>query len=77
MDVDSLSCSEEESYSNTPDFIGVVLSFENNNQIQMNIKSGNINEDGYNDQILISVEDMTDFVRNLATSESTEIKESR
>ncbi|WP_018931415.1 DUF3221 domain-containing protein [Gracilibacillus lacisalsi] len=68
----TVGCSEEESYSNTPDFMGVVVSFEDNNQIQMNIKSGNITEDGYNDQILISVEDMTDL-ENLETGDVVKI----
>ncbi|MGP4041691.1 hypothetical protein ACTWP4_17575 [Gracilibacillus sp. D59] len=56
-----VACSEEKLYSDIPDFIGIVVSFEDSNQIRMNIKSGTITEYGYNGTILISVENMKDI----------------
>ncbi|SFM05903.1 Protein of unknown function [Gracilibacillus orientalis] len=50
-----IGCSEEKTYSDTPDFIGSVLSFEDSN-LRVDIKSGNITNYGYVDEIIIMIE---------------------
>ncbi|QGH35195.1 DUF3221 domain-containing protein [Gracilibacillus salitolerans] len=68
----SIGCSEERAYSDKPDFIGVVLAFEDSNLLQMTIKSGNIKQYGYDDEIVISVENMEE-IENLEKGEEIKV----
>jgi len=54
------ACSENKTYSSTPDFEGKVLKLKESNQVLLEIQSGKIIEKGYKEKILLSFKNKQD-----------------